>query len=80
MDTIADFAPFTDEEMAGFAGAGLAWVASDEDDVPVGYLLAEVVDGCLYIEQVSVHPRAARRASAGSSSTTPRPASTLPWS
>ncbi|GAA1029283.1 GNAT family N-acetyltransferase [Virgisporangium ochraceum] len=28
---------------------------------PVAYLIADVVDGCLHIEQVSVHPRAARQ-------------------
>jgi ribosomal protein S18 acetylase RimI-like enzyme len=60
MAAIADFAPFTDEEITGFLGTGLAWVASD-DDIPVGYLLAEIVDGCLYISQVSVHPRVARQ-------------------
>jgi GNAT superfamily N-acetyltransferase len=33
-----------------------AWVAADEHDEPVGFLLADVVDECVYIEQVSVHP------------------------
>jgi GNAT superfamily N-acetyltransferase len=35
---------------------GRAWVAADEYDEPVGFVVAEVVDGCAYIEQVSVHP------------------------
>lgn len=58
---IADLGPFNDEELAGFVNAGLAWVASDDSDVPVGFLVAEVVDGCLYIAEVNVHPRAARQ-------------------
>jgi effector-binding domain-containing protein len=40
---------------------GRAWVATGPDDAPVGYLIADVVDGCLHVEQVSVHPRCARR-------------------
>ncbi|WP_230534778.1 GNAT family N-acetyltransferase [Streptomyces griseomycini] len=41
--------------------AGRCWVAADERDRPAGYLIAEPVDGALHVEQVSVHPRAARR-------------------
>ena len=49
--------------------AALCWVAvdaTDDDaadgaDVPIAYLIAEPVDGCLHIEQVSVHPLWARR-------------------
>jgi ribosomal protein S18 acetylase RimI-like enzyme len=33
----------------------------DGDDVPAAYLVAEPVDDFLHVEQVSVHPRAARR-------------------
>ena len=40
---------------------GLCWVAVDPGDVPVAYLIAERVDGCLHVEQVSVHPRYGRR-------------------
>jgi GNAT superfamily N-acetyltransferase len=41
--------------------AGLAWVAVDDADRPVAHLLAERVDGCLHVEQVSVHPEHAGR-------------------
>ncbi|MHC0430614.1 GNAT family N-acetyltransferase [Streptomyces sp. O3] len=47
-----------------FRRAGRAWVAVDrsaEPGVPLAYLIAEPVDGALHIEQVSVHPDAARR-------------------
>jgi ribosomal protein S18 acetylase RimI-like enzyme len=58
---IADLGPYSDEEMTNFVRAGLAWVAPDENDVPVGYLVAKIVDGCLYIAEVNVHPRGARQ-------------------
>ena len=31
-------------------------MAADEYDEPVGFVVADVVDGCVHIEQVSVHP------------------------
>ncbi|MDW5322791.1 GNAT family N-acetyltransferase [Plantactinospora sp. KLBMP9567] len=61
MPEIADDEPPSVEELARHQRAGLAWVAVDADDLPVGYLVAEPVDGNLHVEQVSVHPRAARR-------------------
>ncbi|WP_327243582.1 GNAT family N-acetyltransferase [Streptomyces sp. NBC_01320] len=41
--------------------AGRAWVAIASDDLPVGYLIADEVDDAAHVEQVSVHPSAARR-------------------
>ena len=41
--------------------AGLLWVATDRRDVPVGFLAAEVVDGHLFVKEMSVereHQRA----------------------
>ncbi|MGX7675565.1 GNAT family N-acetyltransferase [Plantactinospora sp. DSM 117369] len=61
MPEIADDEPPSVAELARHQRAGLAWVAVDADDLPVGYLVAEPVDGNLHVEQVSVHPRAARR-------------------
>lgn len=61
IDAIADLGPFDDEELAGFVRAGRAWVAVGDDDQPLGFLLAGIVDDCLYISQVDVHPRYARR-------------------
>jgi ribosomal protein S18 acetylase RimI-like enzyme len=60
MAEIASDDPFSLAELAGYAAAGRAWVAAGDDDVPVGYLLADLVGGDLHVEQVSVHPRAAR--------------------
>jgi GNAT superfamily N-acetyltransferase len=62
MPEIADDEPLPIDELARYQRAGLAWVAlRDEPDRPVAYLLAEPVDGCLHVEQASVHPDSARR-------------------
>ncbi|AUY48739.1 GNAT family N-acetyltransferase [Streptomyces sp. CB01881] len=45
----------------GDADDGRAGGEEGERGTPVGYLLAEPVDGALHIEQVSVHPGHARR-------------------
>lgn len=51
----------TVEELSRYQMAGRAWVAVDEANHPVAYLIADVVDGCLHIEQVSVHSHGAHR-------------------
>ncbi|KOX06259.1 GCN5 family acetyltransferase [Streptomyces sp. NRRL B-1140] len=61
MPEIADDEPPTLDTLEHYRGAGRCWVAADERGRPAAYLLAEPVDGALHIEQVSVHPRAARR-------------------
>ncbi|GAA1514028.1 GNAT family N-acetyltransferase [Sphaerisporangium rubeum] len=61
MGPVADDEPYPLEVLARFQGSGRAWVSVDGDDRPVAYLIAEEVDGNLHLEQVSVHPAAARR-------------------
>ncbi|RKN47293.1 GNAT family N-acetyltransferase [Streptomyces hoynatensis] len=61
MTEIAEDEPPTLAELAVHQRAGLAWVAADDRDRPVAYLVAAPVDGGLHIEQVSVHPSRARR-------------------
>ncbi|MFG3703667.1 GNAT family N-acetyltransferase [Micromonospora sp. NPDC047670] len=61
MPEIADDEPLPPDVLARYQQAGRAWVAADATDVPVGYLIADVVDGNLHVEQVSVHPHSARR-------------------
>ncbi|MEU2540813.1 GNAT family N-acetyltransferase [Streptomyces iakyrus] len=58
---IADDEPPALDVLEHYRRAGHCWVAAGPEDRPVAYLLAEPVDGALHIEQVSVHPRAARR-------------------
>ena len=65
MPEIAEDEPLSLEELARYRHDGRAWVAVDAGDVPVAYLIADIVDGCMHIEQVSVHPRAARRGIGG---------------
>ena len=65
MPEIAEDEPLSLEELARYRRDGRAWVAVDDGDVPVAYLIADIVDGCMHIEQVSVHPRAARRGIGG---------------
>ena len=61
MAEIADDEPPAADVLAAYVRDGRAWVGTDAADVPVGYLIADPVDGGLHVEQVSVHPRAARR-------------------
>jgi GNAT superfamily N-acetyltransferase len=61
MPDIADDEPPSLDVLAGYQRAGRAWVADQPAGGPVAYLIADVVDGNLHVEQVSVHPRYARR-------------------
>ena len=56
MDHVADDAPHTVEELADYAGARRSWVAVDESDQPVGYVLLDVIDDNAHIEQMTVRP------------------------
>jgi hypothetical protein len=55
MDSVADDEPFTIGELLPCVRDGRAWVAT-EGEVPVAYLLLDVVDHMGHIEQVSVDP------------------------
>jgi ribosomal protein S18 acetylase RimI-like enzyme len=61
MTEIAEDEPYPLPVFADSEQAGLLWVVVGEADEPVAYLMASVVDGCLHIDQVSVHPGCARR-------------------
>ncbi|MBZ2407051.1 GNAT family N-acetyltransferase [Streptomyces sp. L06] len=61
MAEIAEDQPPSVAELERYVRAGLAWVAADEADRPVAYLIAERVDGNLHVEQVTVRPESARR-------------------
>lgn len=64
MADIADDEPPSLELLESYRAAGRCWVAAHPhaltDDSPVGYLIADPVDGAAHIEQVSVDPSAAR--------------------
>jgi GNAT superfamily N-acetyltransferase len=61
MPEIAEDEPLALGELARYQQVGRAWIAADLTDEPVAYLIADLVDGNLHVEQVSVHPRSARR-------------------
>ncbi|MEU4689377.1 GNAT family N-acetyltransferase [Actinoplanes sp. NPDC023714] len=61
MTAIADDPPPPAAVLGGYVDAGRAWVAADATDIAAGYLIADVVDDHLHIEQVSVDPRFGRR-------------------
>jgi DNA-binding transcriptional MerR regulator/GNAT superfamily N-acetyltransferase len=61
MPEIADDESFPLDVLASYRRAGRAWVAVNDSDLPVAYLLADPVDGNLHVEQVSVHPDSAGR-------------------
>jgi GNAT superfamily N-acetyltransferase len=61
MPETADDEPLSVDELAGYQQTGRAWVAVDEADRPVAYLIADLVDGTVHIEQVSVRPDHGRR-------------------
>ncbi|MGW6062454.1 GNAT family N-acetyltransferase [Streptomyces sp. NPDC055189] len=68
MAAIADDEPPAIDLLESFRAAGRAWVAAEEDrhgdgdsdGTPVAYLISEPVDTAEHIEQITVHPRAAR--------------------
>ncbi len=60
MASIAEDEPLPLDELLDYQRGGRAWVATDDVDSPVGYLLVDIIDSAAHIEQVSVHPDHAR--------------------
>lgn len=56
MPEVAADEPLSIDALASYATARRSWVVVDEHDLPLGYILADVIDGCAHVEQVSVHP------------------------
>lgn len=66
MDEIADDPAPSVAALAGYQAHGRAWVATDDLNRPVAYVLVELVGDDAHIEQVSVHPEhAGKRLGAG---------------
>jgi GNAT superfamily N-acetyltransferase len=53
---VAEDPPDPVEVLAEYAELGRSWVAVDDDNEVVGYILVDVVDHLGHIEQVTVHP------------------------
>ncbi|GAA1605587.1 MULTISPECIES: GNAT family N-acetyltransferase [Kribbella] len=56
MTDVADHPPPALEVFEHARAAGQLWVAADDADRPAGFVLVELVDDGVHIEQVSVHP------------------------
>jgi GNAT superfamily N-acetyltransferase len=56
MPEVADDEPPSLAVLDAYAAAGSSWVAVGDGGTPVGYVLADVVDGNAHVEQVTVHP------------------------
>jgi GNAT superfamily N-acetyltransferase len=61
MDDIAAHEPMGVDELEAYRAGGRAWVATDDTDVAIAYVLADVVDRNGHVEQLSVHPDHAGR-------------------
>jgi predicted N-acetyltransferase YhbS len=56
LDWVADDEPFSIATLHEYARGGRSWVALDETTTVIGYVLVDVVDHAVHIEQVSVVP------------------------
>lgn len=65
MTLVADDEPPALELLDAYREAGRCWVWFDDTDRPVGYLVADIVDDGVHLEQASVHPDHARRGIGG---------------
>jgi GNAT superfamily N-acetyltransferase len=61
MAEVADDEPLSLDGLEAYRSGGRAWVAVDDDGVPIGYVIAEVLDGNAHIEQVSVRRASSRQ-------------------
>ncbi|MBF6053144.1 GCN5 family acetyltransferase [Streptomyces eurocidicus] len=61
MTAVAEDEPPSPEVLRQYIDADRAWVHTDDRDVPVGYVVVDLVDGCAHIEQISVDPAHGRR-------------------
>lgn len=61
MPEIADDEPPTLDDLLRYQRDDRIQVAVDDDDRPIAYMMTDLVDGNVHVEQLSVHPSHARR-------------------
>jgi len=61
MQRVADAEPPPMETLAAYQGDGRAWVSVDGRDQLIAFVLVDIVDGAVHVEQVSVHPGSSRQ-------------------
>jgi N-acetylglutamate synthase-like GNAT family acetyltransferase len=54
LDDVADAEPPSAEVLAAYAQDGRSWVAVDDENRPVGFVVVDLVDGNAHVEQISV--------------------------
>jgi GNAT superfamily N-acetyltransferase len=61
MPDIADHPEPSIDALTGYHRAGQSWVAVDDRDHPIAFILVKILDGRAHVEQVSVDPADAHR-------------------
>jgi ribosomal protein S18 acetylase RimI-like enzyme len=61
MEAIADDEPPSLQTLRRYRREGCVWIAVNDENKPVAYVLVDVIDGHTHIEQLSVDPDYARR-------------------
>jgi ribosomal protein S18 acetylase RimI-like enzyme len=61
LESVADDEPISAAAFGVFLEREGAWVTVSDNDSVIAYLLIEPLDVALHVEQVTVHPRVARR-------------------
>jgi GNAT superfamily N-acetyltransferase len=61
MASVASEEPRSEVELTAYAMAGRSWVAVEDTDRPVGYILLDEIDGDAHVAQVSVLPESQGR-------------------
>lgn len=56
LDTVADDLPLDVAALEAWRKAGRAWVTTDRDGHPVGFVVVDLIDGGAHIEEISVLP------------------------
>lgn len=56
LDAVADDPPLDLAALEAWRRAGRAWVSTDREGQPVGFVVVDLVDGAAHIEEVSVRP------------------------
>lgn len=56
LDDVADHDPDDIETLSDYVERQQIWVATGQNDRPIGFIMTKVLDGHMYIAEVSVHP------------------------
>jgi GNAT superfamily N-acetyltransferase len=56
MPTVAQDAPLSVDSLTTYAVAGRSWVAVNDEHLPIGYAIVDVIEEFAHLEQISVHP------------------------